>query len=123
MVLSPKTCLGRRGVLAALLAVALIPLPSADAHPPPVRPDTYEYSVTLEDASGQALPTYWDGGERFVLGHYGERYAVRIRNHGPRRVEAVLSIDGRDAVSGRRGDYESQRGYLIEGYGSLLVTG
>ena len=34
-----------------------------------------------------------------------------------------MSVDGRDAVSGQPGDYVSQRGYLIEPWGTLLVEG
>jgi hypothetical protein len=123
MALPTRPGLLRRTLLTGLLLAGLLTLSAADARPPLVRPDTYDYSVTLEDSAGDTLPTFWHEGQRFVLGHYGERYAVRIRNHSARRVEAVLSVDGRDAVSGRRGDYATQRGYLLEPYGSVLVTG
>jgi hypothetical protein len=116
------TRLSRRAVTAALLTAALFPL-SAGAHPPPGGSSPHGYSVHLEDGTGIPLPTYWHRGERFVLGRYGDRYAVRLENHTNRRVEAVLSVDGRDAVSGQRGAYERQRGYLIEPHGAVVVTG
>lgn len=58
-----------------------------------------------------------------MLGEPGERYNIRIDNPTAERVEVVVTIDGRDAVSGEVGDYVTQRGYLVEGYGSLLVEG
>ena len=38
-------------------------------------------------------------------------------------MEAVLSVDGRDAVSGAPGDFASQRGYHVPPHGSVLVNG
>ena len=37
-------------------------------------------------------------------------------------VEAVLTVDGRDAVSGDVGNYKTQR-YVIDPYGSIVVDG
>ena len=62
-------------------------------------------------------------GTTFVLGEPGERYAIRVENPTAQRVEAVVSVDGRDAISGEPGDYVSQRGYLIEPWGTLRVEG
>ncbi len=81
------------------------------------------YSLQLEDAYGRALSTYYHRGDTFVLGQYGSRYNVRVNNHTGRRIEAVVTVDGRDAISGDLGDYGSQRGYVIDPYGSVLVEG
>lgn len=86
------------------------------APPPP-------YRVSLESLSGEKLPTFRQADGTFVLGEPGERYNVRIDNPTPERVEVVLTVDGRDSVSGEVGDYVSQRGYLIEAWGSLVVEG
>ncbi len=88
----------------------------APAPPPP-------YRVTLEGLDGAALPTFRHAGQSYVLGEPGARYNVRVSNPTSERVEVVLTVDGRDAVSGQVGDYVKQRGYLIEPYGSLLVEG
>lgn len=88
---------------------------------PPVA--TPAYRVSLEDIDGSLLPTFQHSGTTFVLGEPGERYNIRVHNPTSERVEAVVSVDGRDAVSGEVGDYVSQRGYLIEPWGSLLVEG
>lgn len=86
------------------------------APPPP-------YQVSLESLDGGALPTFRHGGLRYVLGEPGTRYNVRVSNPTGERVEVVVTVDGRDTVSGQPGDYVSQRGYLIEPWGSLLIEG
>jgi len=88
------------------------PLPA----PPP-------YSFAVEDEDGNSLPTFVKDGRTFVLGEPGLRYNIRVRNPTGQRVEAVVSVDGRDAISGQPGDYVNQRGYVIPAYGSLLVEG
>jgi hypothetical protein len=86
------------------------------APPPP-------YQVSLESPDGGSLPTFRHGGVRYVLGEPGARYHVRVSNPTGERVEVVVTVDGRDAVSGQPGDYVSQRGYLIEPWGSLVIEG
>jgi hypothetical protein len=97
---------------------ALRPLPDEPALPSVVQ----GFAVTLE-SSGGALPTYtWRGGT-FVEGRMGEAYAVRVTNPTPERVEVVVTVDGRDVVSGDEGDYERQRGYIVEPWGHLRIDG
>jgi hypothetical protein len=79
--------------------------------------------VVLEDASGGALPVFYHEGRTFVLGEPGERYVVRVTNPTAERVEAVVSVDGRDAISGRVADYRAQRGYIVPPYGSVTIDG
>jgi hypothetical protein len=86
------------------------------APPPP-------YQVSLEALDGSVLPTFRQAGSRYVLGEPGARYNVRVTNPTSERVEVVVTVDGRDAVSGQAGDYVSQRGYLLEPWGSLVVEG
>jgi hypothetical protein len=87
---------------------------------PPAPPP---YRVSLEDLDGSVLPTFQQAGATYVLGEPGDRYNIRIENPTGERVEVVVTVDGRDAISGEMGDYVSQRGYLIEPWGSLLVEG
>lgn len=81
------------------------------------------YRVSLEAVDGSVLPTFQQAGTTYVLGEPGDRYNIRVQNPTAERVEVVVTVDGRDAVSGDIGDYVSQRGYLIEAGGSLLVEG
>ncbi len=97
----------------------------ADARSPfwraPPAPPPYSFSV--EDENGNSLSTFAKDGRTFLLGEPGLRYNIRVRNPTGQRVEAVVSVDGRDAMSGQPGDYVNQRGYVIPAYGSLLVEG
>jgi len=87
---------------------------------PPAPPP---YRVLLEDLAGSVLPTFQQAGTTYVLGEPGERYNIRVQNPTAERIEVVLTVDGRDAISGDVGDYVAQRGYLIEPWGTLLVEG
>ena len=65
----------------------------------------YDVQIIRED--GSTLSTYAKGNRYYVLGNDGERYTVHIINPTARRIEAVLSIDGLDAVDGENGDRKS----------------
>ncbi|HKU39438.1 MAG TPA: hypothetical protein VJR89_14870 [Polyangiales bacterium] len=82
-----------------------------------------QYSVSVEDEWGAPLRTYEAAGQRYVLASYGQRYAIVVRNHTGRRVEAVVSVDGRDVVSGRVADFARERGYVLEPYATLRIEG
>ncbi|MFZ6180520.1 hypothetical protein [Nannocystis pusilla] len=82
-----------------------------------------EVSLSIESGYGGALPTYQHRGSVFVAGQMGERYNIRVRNNSGERVEAVVTVDGRDVVSGQLGNYKTQRGYVLEPYGSVLIEG
>lgn len=92
----------------------------ASAHPPR---GAAPYSIDIEDEYGSPLRTFEHGGGLFVLGSYGQRYAIVLRNHSARRVEAVVTVDGRDVVSGRVGDFVRERGYVLAPYATLRIDG
>jgi hypothetical protein len=70
----------------------------------------------------RALPTFAQGGRLFVLATVGERYSVRIVNPTAGRVEAVVSVDGLDAIDGRPASV-AKRGYLIGPFGDVTIDG
>jgi hypothetical protein len=76
--------------------------------------------VVDEDLS--SLPVFTQGGRRFVLGDAGERYRIHLVNPTGERVEAVVSVDGLDAVDGRPASL-SKRGYIVPAYGDVVVDG
>lgn len=121
--------LRKRAVIWLLLGlVGLLVAGSSPAHDsvrPPWRPpiDRQGFSVSLEDGFGRTLPTFRLGATRFVLGEPGQRYVIRATNHTSRRVEAVISVDGRDAVSGRVASFATQRGYVLPPHGTLRLEG
>ena len=57
------------------------------------------------------------------MGSIGERYRIRITNPTSRRVEAVVSVDGLDAIDGKTAGFDDKRGYVILPYGDVTVEG
>ena len=76
-----------------------------------VRGDAVEMWVESE---GERLPLFRAEGRQYLLGRMGDRYEVVIANRSRNRVEVVLSVDGRDAVSGREADFRENRGYVLD---------
>jgi hypothetical protein len=74
------------------------------------------------DDEGRTLPTFAQAGRRFVLGDIGERYRLHIVNPTAVRVEAVVSVDGLDAIDGRSASV-AKRGYLVPAFGDVTVDG
>ncbi len=81
------------------------------------------YGVDLIGEDGAVLRTYQHNGRAYALGVTGQRYSVRITNPTGRPVEAVISIDGLDAVDGKTADFVNKRGYVVPAYGQLQLDG
>jgi len=80
----------------------------------------YEMMVLVD---GVPVPTYTHDGDTYVLGQLGARYTLRVANHSGRRIEAVVSVDGRDVVDGKPADFRGKRGYLVPAWGSVDIDG
>jgi hypothetical protein len=74
------------------------------------------------DDGVSTLPTFYQGGRRFVLGSVGQRYRLKIVNPSASRVEAVVSVDGLDAVDGKPANLE-KRGYIVPAHGEVMIDG
>jgi hypothetical protein len=109
----------RRALLAAatatILAIAIAPIAATHADSL-ARVDIYDRSA------GQALSLYRHHGRRYVAGEPGNEYAVRIRNCSDRRLLAVVSVDGVNAVTGESASPD-QSGYVIEPGGYINIQG
>jgi hypothetical protein len=86
-----------------------------------IRADTAEVWVT--DSRGDPLPVFYVDGRHYLLGRIGTAYEIWIYNPGETRIEAVVSVDGRDVISGRRADYRSDRGYVVDPGEELRIPG
>jgi hypothetical protein len=80
------------------------------------------YDVQVVRENGETLPTYAAKDRFYVQGTAGERYTIRISNPTAHRVEAVVSVDGLDAIDGENGDLH-KRGYIVPAYGDVRVEG
>ncbi len=89
---------------------------------PPVVDAVGRPSVALLDDVGASLPAFAQAGRRFVLGAPGERYRIRVVNPTGGRVEAVVSVDGLDAIDGKPAML-TKRGYLIPAHGEVVIDG
>src|SRR5262245_51700997 len=104
----------------ALLCAPFATIAVNDAQAMPLRDQSgpYEVQVLLD---GSPAATYQQNGETYVLGQRGARYTLRVHNHSSRRIEAVVSVDGRDVIDGRSADYAHKRGYLVPAYGEVEI--
>jgi hypothetical protein len=91
--------------------------------PPPVEPQQSLVSLQIEAPDGSDFPSFRSGGEVWIAGSEGQRYNLRLQNHSPERVEVVVTVDGRDVISGRLGDYVKQRGYVLDPFDTLIIEG
>lgn len=96
--------------------------PHPIAVPVPV-PRAGPYRVRIVGASTRELPTFYHDGRNYVFGAAGDRYAIVLSNPTPQRVEAVVSIDGLDAIDGTTADYVHKRGYILPAYGTATIEG
>ncbi len=78
--------------------------------------------AVIERDSAMVLPQYRHRGQAWVPGEPGQRYALRLRNRGPQRVLAVVSVDGINVVDGRTAD-PRQAGYVLGPWETLEIDG
>jgi len=100
-------------------AVAIGDRPWVEQAPAPYSP----YGVELLGGDFRHLPTFYQGGRSYVMGMIGDRYRIRVTNPTPRRVEAVVSVDGLDAIDGKTASFDDKRGYVIAPYGEVTIEG
>jgi hypothetical protein len=113
----------RVGRIAFILAGAVAcAAPARNAESRSLRPEAGGYQVEVL-GDGAPAHSFWHDGETFVLGHLGDRYTIRVCNHTGRRVEAVVSVDGRDVIDGKPGDFARKSGYLVPAWGQVEIDG
>ena len=92
----------------------------------------HAHEITAPPSSAYDVQIFVDGrranvihhkGRAYLEGKIGERYSVKVFNRTGRRVEAVISVDGRDVIDGGEADFVSKRGYLIDPYDSIEIDG
>lgn len=92
---------------------------SAVAVPVSVAPDVQGAMARvriINRDSGRELPVYRHRGEYWVAGQPGARYGISIMGHprlAPGRVEAVVSVDGVNVITGQTASVQ-QTGYVLD---------
>jgi hypothetical protein len=111
-------------LLGLVLGLSLVPEPAqARVARPSAWASGQPVTVSIVGDHGDALPTAAHHGKTFVAGELGHRYEIVLTNQTPDRVEVVVSVDGRDVLSGARADFRRQRGYVLEPFGTVRVDG
>lgn len=116
--------------LAALVMALAAPEPAAQARrkqafsTAPVAPVVQPLvSLTLEQPGGIPMPSFLHFGSLYFAGQQGERYDLRLTNNTGERVEVVITVDGRDVISGELGNFKKQRGYVLDPWGTVVISG
>jgi hypothetical protein len=101
--------------------------PAAAPTDPPAeyaRPPWGGMCVGLEVlVDGRPLPAVTYAGNTYLsVPGWGTEYEIRVWHRGPRRVEAVVSVDGLSVIKGQPAS-EEQRGYLVDPYDQIVIKG
>lgn len=80
--------------------------------------------VTLDIlVDGKPLRTVYHQGKTFLpVPRLGTEYQIRVCNHGPYRVAAMVSVDGLSVHNGRPAS-EDHPGYIVAARSSILIKG
>jgi hypothetical protein len=78
--------------------------------------------IKIVSEDGEQLPTFYYEGKIYIAGRRDERYSIHIQNKISERIEVVISVDGRDAISGEVGNAH-RTGYAIPAYGTAVIQG
>ncbi len=74
-------------------------------------------------AEGRSLPTIsWAGRTYLPVPCLGTEYAIRVSNHGPRRITAIVSVDGLSVINGHPAS-SSDPGYIVAPHSSIVIKG
>jgi hypothetical protein len=102
-------------------AVALAAELEAIEYPVPSRDGMRVGLEVLVD--GRPLPTVRHAGKTYLpVPRLGLEHEVRVWNDGPRRIAAVVSVDGLSVINGRPAS-EDSAGYLVDPHASIRIKG
>jgi len=73
--------------------------------------------------NGRPLPTVNHAGKTYLpVPELGIEYQIRVWNHGPRRVVAIVSVDGLSVINGQPAS-EDHPGYIVAPYSHVVIKG
>lgn len=108
-----------RATFITLLGLVAALAGEARAHRPIVPTTGYDLELVCD---GSRCDEVNSGGTRWVVGEHGQRYTVAIVNRTDVWVEAVVAVDGRSVLDGRRVG-ASSRGYLVAPHDRVEIEG
>jgi hypothetical protein len=94
---------------------------SLERHPLPPGEGLRVWLEVLVD--GRPLPTIWHEGRIYLpVPKLGTEYELRVWNHGPRRITAIVAVDGLSVISGQSAS-EADPGYIVAPGSSIQIKG
>ena len=79
----------------------------------------FEFEVLV---NGKPVREYSHDNKLYIEGKKGTHYSLRFKNNTSKRVLIVPSVDGLNALNGKRAT-EKDTGYVINGYDSITIDG
>jgi hypothetical protein len=112
------------GVLLSGGLLALAATKDMNRAPDGRRPHWNGMHVSLQVlVDGRPLSTIRHGGRTYLpVPRWGTEYTIRVWNHGPRRITAIVSVDGLSVINGQPAT-ESHPGYIVDPRSSIPIQG
>ncbi len=107
----------KRSAIAAIATIAAALFAACGAAQPDITPEIPRIDVEnigmWITTGDRILPIYFVDSRYYLLGEKGGRYEIVLANPTDARLEMVVSVDGRDVITGREADYRQNRGYVL----------
>jgi hypothetical protein len=88
----------------------------------PPRPGPMQVGLDIL-VNGKPLRTIDHKGKSHLpVPKVGAEYEIRVWNHGPHRIAAIVSVDGLSVIDGQPAS-ESRPGYIVSPYSSIRIKG
>lgn len=88
----------------------------------PPRPGPMQVGLDIL-VNGKLLRTIEHKGKTYLpVPKVGAEYEIRVWNHGPHRIVAIVSVDGLSVINGQPAS-ESHSGYIVAPYSSIRIKG
>jgi hypothetical protein len=79
-------------------------------------------TVTVEDSRGRPLRGCHHEGQLYVAGDKDQRYQVRVKNQTRQRLCVVVTVDGRNVNTGKKGSWDGS-GFVLEAHQEWVFKG
>lgn len=84
--------------------------------------DLAKVEVLIGDEKFSAY-TYFYNSNYFIEAELGERYTIRVHNKHDQRIAVVVSVDGRDVITGRKAKPKFGHAYVIDPFNYIDIHG
>ncbi len=79
----------------------------------------YEVNVLV---NGKPIREFYHEGKFYIEARQNTTYSIKLKNHGHKKIMAVLSVDGIDVLKGKNAT-EAESGYIINPYSTTEIKG